>query len=106
MSTQAAKQFLELVAEDPALQSRLSMPGDPDALVAAGGERGLSFTSDELRSAIEAEMGEGDGELDESQLAHVAGGVSFRVAIGKLYALLGGGSGGDRGGQGTTGVRG
>jgi predicted ribosomally synthesized peptide with nif11-like leader len=78
MSIENVVKFYELVAEDEGLQDRMKEAVHPDAFlaaaVAAAGERGLEFTTEELRSHVERLGNDVQQELSDENLNGVAGG--------------------------------
>ena len=111
MSTQAASKFLEKVANDQVLGEKLfgnvgSKQERFEAFVTSGREHGFTFDGQDVESLLASARSSEEGSLDERDLEAVVGGVSFRVLVGKAYAWLGGGTGGDDGANVASGVRG
>jgi predicted ribosomally synthesized peptide with nif11-like leader len=110
MSTKAATEFLEKVANDEVLQAKFTTPGgDPKqrlaTMVETGRQHGFQFTADEVRDVLKAKRGE--GALDERQLAAVAGGAAwYAKAWAWLETNFGGSGGDDGGGNAGGGIRG
>lgn len=107
MSTQIAKDFMMKAASDQVLRERImAQSGDEkeriSALVETGRHNGYVFSADDVRSVLTMERPSDVGQLDDSQLSQVAGGVKWYWA---WVQWLGGGAG-DGGGQGVVGVRG
>lgn len=110
MSTQAARQFFEKLANDEALSEKLfSKKGTKqersDAFVAAGRECGLTFDGHDVESIVTRARSSKEGALDDRELDQVVGGGFWRL-VGKAYSWLGAGTGGDDGGNVAVGVRG
>lgn len=110
MSVQAAKDFMRTARKDPDLKEQvdgaLMSEGDAraDRIVAIGAAAGFTFTGADIESVIAEAAG---AELSEDQLGHVAGGVSWKTAVGTLWNYFNGGGGGDSGGTTSViGVRG
>jgi predicted ribosomally synthesized peptide with nif11-like leader len=109
MSTKAATEFLEKVANDEALQAKFTTPaGDRKqhlaAMVSAGRQHGFQFTEDEVVNVLKAKQGE--GALNERQLAMVGGGAAWYARAFAWLETNFGGSGGDDGPNAGGGVRG
>jgi predicted ribosomally synthesized peptide with nif11-like leader len=85
MTEKTFEQFLDALAENETLRSRMSEEMDAAALVSLGAEHGYEFTVDDLTSLSEL-------ELDEGELSQVAGGGSarFRRARALRYRGRGG----------------
>ena len=85
MTEKTFEQFLDALAENETLRSRMSEEMDAAALVSLGAEHGYEFTVDDLTSLSEL-------ELDEGELSQVAGGGSarFRRARALKYRGRGG----------------
>jgi predicted ribosomally synthesized peptide with nif11-like leader len=85
MTEKTFEQFLDALAENETLRSRMSEEMDAAALVSLGAEHGYEFTVDDLTSLSEL-------ELDEGELSQVAGGGSarFRRARALRYRVRGG----------------
>ena len=82
MSTDAATQFLEKVAADPALQdhAKVIAGGQQDvvtAAVALGSEHGFKFTAQEFTDVVNEVREAGSAELNDAQLGDVAGGAAY-----------------------------
>ena len=71
MAEKNFEQFLDALAENETLRSRMSEEMDAAALVSLGAEHGYEFTVDDLTSLPEM-------ELDEGELGQIAGGGSAR----------------------------
>ena len=94
MSTQAIADFILKANEDPDFIAQIEGKKAEEriaSLVAAGHERGYEFTADECSEFLETARAVGSGELNEEQLAQVAGGNSsktfFRTASGAVAPL-------------------
>src|SRR5687767_4087709 len=114
MSTQAAGKFLEKVASDETLSEKLFSKGGSkqellDAVVAAGRERGFTFSEHDVGSLLASARRPEAGVLDEHELEQVVGGGAylnlFKWCVGQAFAGMGAGSGSDTGGGG-GGIRG
>jgi predicted ribosomally synthesized peptide with nif11-like leader len=80
MSDADLKSFVETVANDPELQSAWNdVSSDASRLVALAAQQGYEITDDELKQGLVAIRSAG-GELDDSELEHVAGGLSLGAA--------------------------
>jgi predicted ribosomally synthesized peptide with nif11-like leader len=85
MTEKTFEQFLDALAENETLRSRMSEEMDAAALVSLGAEHGYEFTVGDLTSLSEL-------ELDEGELSQVTGGGSarFRRARALRYRGRGG----------------
>ena len=93
MTEKTFEQFLDALAENETLQSRMREEMDAAALVSLGAEHGYEFTVDDLTSLSEL-------ELDEGELSQVAGGGSARFL--RARALKSRGRGGTVANVGTV----
>ena len=79
MSREHARSFLEQMEKDPALRQSAAKAGAghfAERLIALGAERGLSFSESELLELCNEAPAGKSGELDDTDLKQVAGGVS------------------------------
>lgn len=80
MSKQAIEEFLIAAKNDEAIRAELEASQSEDAFattaVRLGAARGLTFTKDEVSEATRPES---EGELSESALAGVAGGLAYTI---------------------------
>ena len=73
MSKEAVSNFYKAVAQDQALQDKLKAADRPSSVVNMAAELGYEFTEEELVALMQERKD--SGELDESQMDAVAGGM-------------------------------
>jgi len=89
MSVDAAKQFINRVRKDAALQSQLQTSGENvNAMLKVAATAGFSFTADEFMAASVSGWMLSSETLSESELDSVAGGGGgTQSAAGACYTL-------------------
>ncbi len=88
MSREHARSFLEQLEKDQVLRQAAAETGADhfaERLTALGAERGLSFSESELLAACDEGSATKSGELDDTDLEHVAGGTD-KVAV--MYEMI------------------
>ena len=96
MSTDNIRIFLQRVAEDAALQEQIKALAGQDAAQAEAAvmklaaEQGLPFTAEELQAfaAEEAKDATERGDLSDSELEQVAGGIERGEPLGDIIYFL------------------
>ena len=96
MSLENAKRFIEVASQDRALQQRLAAQEPREALrlaVEAGSERGLPFTPEEfvmgIRTMQDNITNSNAGELNDSELDQVSGGLLFAGFVALAAGFIG-----------------
>jgi predicted ribosomally synthesized peptide with nif11-like leader len=96
MTLENAKRFIEVASQDQALRKRLAAREPAEALrlaVEAGSERGLPFTPEEFAAGIRTMQdnitNENAGELSDSELDQVSGGLLFAGFVAFAAGFIG-----------------
>ena len=96
MATENIANFLERVAQDTALQEQIKAMGTQDAtqaeehVIKLATAQGLPFTAEELQAfaAEQAKAAHEQGELSDSELEQVAGGIERGELLGDIIYFL------------------
>lgn len=87
MALDAAQSFLDALDDDPALVRRIdAVSASPSSVLAIVRNAGFDVTGEQVRDAFCERFGE---QLDEEQLAAVAGGLTNDLAVGLTLFLAG-----------------